>query len=67
MIFNSKKIIGMIFKEEMETAIEKYEEIQELIKAGKKQDAKAALYTVGSQLSEGRRKRLEVAIGQIKQ
>ena len=62
MMVASNKILGWIFKEQLEGAFEKYEDIQKLINAGKKADAQAALYSVGSQLPASRRNQLQEQI-----
>jgi hypothetical protein len=66
MIFKSGAIYRRMFREDIQEAVLKYEDVQALITANKKQEANAALYSIGSQLPPATYERLKKQIEKMK-
>jgi len=66
MIFSTNAIFKMLFKEQLGTAIDKYKQVQDLIAAGKQADARAALYSIGTQLPAGEKQKFEEQISKMR-
>jgi hypothetical protein len=61
-----RKILAMIWREELQGAVEKYDQIAALIAQNQIAEAEKALRTIGSQLPEGTRARLAQQIQAMK-
>jgi hypothetical protein len=66
MMFFSKQIYQLMFKEDIKEAFDQYEEIATLIEAKRKADAQEALDTIGTQLPADRRRILQAEINKLK-
>jgi hypothetical protein len=65
MLSYGKEIFKKMFKEEVQEAVDKYDEILQLIAANNKAEAKKALSGIGSQLSPAQKSRLQAEIAKL--